>query len=174
MSAPVLIGYFDSEAQVLDATRAVREAGFVLHDVYTPYAVHGLDDAMGLKPSRLTWVCFGAGLLGCTLALSLQYYTSVVSWPLNVGGKPFNSFPAFIPVTFELTVLFAALATVAAFLSRAKLFPGSRRAVLPRVTDDRFAIAVAPREAPSELDAAEDLMRRHGAVATDLLEEVAS
>lgn len=170
MSSTVLIGYFDSEEKVLDATRAVREAGYTLHDVYTPYAVHGMDDAMGLKPSRLTWVCFGAGLLGATLALSFQYYTSVVSWPLNVGGKPFNSFPAFIPVAFELTVLFAALTTVAAFLARAKLFPGSKRVALPRVTDDRFAIAVEPRTAPAELAAAEDVLRRHGAVATARME----
>ncbi|MCP3140160.1 DUF3341 domain-containing protein [Pyxidicoccus xibeiensis] len=170
MSAPVLVGYFDSEEKVLDATRAVREAGYTLDDVYTPYAVHGLDDAMGLKPSRLTWVCFGAGLLGCTLAMSLQLYTSVVSWPLNVGGKPFNSFPAFIPVTFELTVLFAGLFSVAAFLVRAKLFPGSRRRALPRVTDDRFAITVAPRDAGPELAAAEELLVRHGAVATSRME----
>ncbi|MBZ4416934.1 DUF3341 domain-containing protein [Myxococcus sp. RHSTA-1-4] len=164
MSASVLIGYFDSEEKVLDATRAVREAGYALHDVYTPYAVHGMDDAMGLRPSRLTWVCFGAGLTGAAAALSLQYYTSVVSWPLNVGGKPFNSFPAFIPVSFELTVLFAALTTVAAFLIRAKLFPGNKRVALPRVTDDRFAIAVEPREAPADMAAAEDVLRRHGAV----------
>jgi hypothetical protein len=170
MSAPVLIGYFDSEEKVLDATRAAREAGYALHDVYTPYAVHGLDDAMGLKPSRLTWVCFGAGLLGCTAALSLQYYTSVVSWPLNVGGKPFNSFPAFIPVSFELTVLFAALFTVAAFLARTKLFPGNKRQALPRVTDDRFALALEPREAPAEVAAAEDMLRRHGAVETARME----
>ncbi|MFY1829728.1 DUF3341 domain-containing protein [Myxococcus fulvus] len=170
MSAPVLIGYFEKEEQVLEATRAVREAGHDLRDVYTPYAVHGLDDAMGLKPSRLTWVCFVGGLTGCTLALSLQLYTSVVSWPLNVGGKPFNSLPAFIPVTFELTVLFAALSTVAAFLIRAKLFPGNKRPTLPRVTDDRFAIVVAPRQTPESLEAAEDLMRRHGAVATDVRE----
>lgn len=170
MSAPLLIGYFDSEEKVLDATRAVREAGYALRDVYTPYAVHGMDDAMGLKPSRLTWVCFGGGLLGATAALSLQYYTSVVSWPLNVGGKPFNSFPAFIPVSFELTVLFAALFTVAAFLARVKLFPGNKRQALPRVTDDRFAIALEPREAPAELAAAEDMLRRHGAVETARME----
>ncbi|WP_342375526.1 DUF3341 domain-containing protein [Myxococcus stipitatus] len=173
MSAPVLIGYFDSEERVLEATRAVREAGHDLRDVYTPYAVHGLDAAMGLKPSRLTWVCFAAGAVGCTLAMSLQLYTSVVSWPLNVGGKPFNSFPAFIPVTFELTVLFAALGTVAAFLARAKLFPGNKRQALPRVTDDRFAIVIAPGQKPNALDAAEALLRDHGAVATDL-REVAS
>jgi len=170
MSTPVLIGYFESEAQVLDATRAVRDSGHVLQDVYTPYAVHGLDDAMGLRPSRLTWVCFGAGALGCTLALSLQLYTSVVSWPLNVGGKPFNSFPAFIPVSFELTVLFAALITVGTFFARAKLFPGNRKLALPRVTDDRFAIAVSPRRSPEALEDAEQLLRRHGAVALDLKE----
>lgn len=167
MSAPVLVGYFDSEEKVLDATRAVREAGYSLHDVYTPYAVHGLDEAMGLKPSRLTWVCFGAGLLGGSLALALQLYTSVVSWPLNVGGKPFNSFPAFVPVAFELTVLFAALITVGSFLARVKLFPGNRRAALPRVTDDRFAIALEP---PAELAAAEAMLRQHGAVETARME----
>ena len=170
MSAPVLVGYFDSEEKVLDATRAVREAGFTLHDVYTPYAVHGLDEAMGLKPSRLTWVCFGAGLTGGSLAMALQLYTSVVSWPLNVGGKPFNSFPAFVPVAFELTVLFAALITVASFLGRVKLFPGNRRVALPRVTDDRFAIAVQPREDAGDTAAMEDMLRRHGAVETARME----
>jgi hypothetical protein len=170
MSARVLVGYFDSEEKVLDATRAVREAGYALHDVYTPYAVHGLDEAMGLKSSRLTWVCFGAGLLGGSLALALELYTSVVSWPLNVGGKPFNSFPAFVPVAFELTVLFAALITVASFLARVKLFPGSRRVALPRVTDDRFAIALEAREAPSDASVAEELLRRLGAVETARME----
>ncbi|MCY1020960.1 DUF3341 domain-containing protein [Pyxidicoccus sp. MSG2] len=170
MSAPVLVGYFDSEEKVLDATRAVREAGYALHDVYTPYAVHGLDEAMGLRPSRITWVCFGAGLLGGSLALALQLYTSVVSWPLNVGGKPFNSFPAFVPVAFELTVLFAALITVGSFLARVKLFPGSRRVALPRVTDDRFAIALEAREAPEGASIAEELLRRHGAVETARME----
>jgi hypothetical protein len=173
MSSSVLIGYFDSEEKVLAATRAVREAGHPIQDVYTPYAVHGMDDAMGLKPSRLTWVCFGAGLLGCVSALSLELYTSVVSWPLNVGGKPFNSFPAFVPVAFELTVLFAGLLTVGAFLARAKLFPGSRHPVVPRVTDDRFAIAVEAREAPNNVAEAEQLLRQHGAVET-VRTEVAS
>jgi hypothetical protein len=166
MSSSVLIGYFDSEEKILDATRAARQAGYTVQDVFTPYAVHGMDEAMGLKPSRLTYVCFAGGLLGCTLALSLQLYTSVVSWPLNVGGKPFNSLPAFIPVAFELTVLFAGLSTVAAFLARSRLFPGSRRLALERVTDDRFALVLAPREGQLPHEAAEGMMRRHGAVET--------
>jgi hypothetical protein len=171
MSTSVVIGYFDSEERILAATRAARTAGLKIQDVYTPYAVHGMDDAMGLRPSRLTWVCFLAGLTGASLALALQYYTSVVSWPLNVGGKPFNSLPAFIPVTFELTVLFAGLSTVGAFLLRARLFPGRAQAVLPRVTDDRFALAV--EGAPEAVEAAGGVMRQHGAVELEM-REVAS
>jgi hypothetical protein len=166
-SSNVLIGYFDDEAKILDATRAARNAGYPVHDVYTPYAVHGLDEAMGLKSSRLTYVCFMAGLLGCSLALSVELYTSVVSWPLNVGGKPFNSLPAFIPVAFELTVLFAGHLTVLAFLGRSKLFPGSRRLTLPRVTDDRFALVLGPRDGQQVHEAAEGMLRRHGAVELD-------
>ncbi|WP_224242798.1 DUF3341 domain-containing protein [Hyalangium gracile] len=164
MSSSVLIGYFDNEDKILDATRAAHQAGYPVHDVYTPYAVHGMDEAMGLRPSRLTYVCFAAGLLGGSLALALQLYTSVVSWPLNVGGKPFNSLPAFIPVTFELTVLFAGLITVAAFLARSRLFPGSRRLTLPRVTDDRFALVLGARQGEQAHHAVEDMLRRHGAV----------
>lgn len=165
MSQSVLIGYFDSEERILAATRAARESGYSIHDVYTPYAVHGMDDAMGLRPSRLTWVTFCAGLTGLTAALSLQLYTSVVSWPINVGGKPFNSFPAFIPVAFELTVLFAGLGTVAAFLARCTLFPGQKRAALPRVTDDRFALAL-DAEGPE----AEQALKQLGAVETAKVE----
>lgn len=164
MSQSVLIGYFDSEEQILAATRAAREAGFNIHDVYTPYAVHGMDDAMGLRPSRLTWVTFLMGLTGLVSALSLELYTSVVSWPINVGGKPFNSLPAFIPVAFELTVLFAGLGTVAAFLARSTLFPGQKRLALPRVTDDRFALALRAEGHAAELAEAEHTLQQLGAV----------
>ncbi|XXF79906.1 DUF3341 domain-containing protein [Myxococcaceae bacterium GXIMD 01537] len=170
MSQSILIGYFDSEERILSATRAAREAGYNIHDVYTPYAVHGLDDAMGLRPSRLTWVTFFAGLTGATAALSLELYTSVVSWPLNVGGKPFNSLPAFIPVAFELTVLFAGLGTVAAFLLRSRLFPGHKRLALPRVTDDRFALALGTEGPASEVAEAEETLRKLGAVETKQVE----
>jgi hypothetical protein len=163
------IGYFDSEEKVIKATRAVREAGHRIHDVYTPYAVHGLDAAQGLKPSKLTWVTFLAGLTGLTAALSLQIYTSAIAWKLNVGGKPFLSLPAFVPVSFELTVLFGGLATVAAFFIRTKLFPGKQALVLPRVTDDRFAIALV---ADAKAGALETVLRHHGAVETENREVV--
>jgi hypothetical protein len=106
---------------------------------------------MGLRRSRLTWVCFLAGLTGGSSALAFQVWTSAVSWPLNIGGKPFASYPAFVPVTFELTVLSAALVSAAAFLFRSRLFPGRRSAPLPRVTDDRFALVTADSHATRTL-----------------------
>lgn len=155
------VGYFGDEKKLLSATWAARKAGLSVHDAYTPHAVHGLDEAMGLRPSRLTWVCFGAGLFGLASALGLQYYTSVVSWPLNVGGKPFFSLPAFVPVAFEVTVLCAGLITVGALFARAGLFPGRKVHPLPRVTDDRFALAVL---AGGDLDQVTELFRRNGAL----------
>jgi hypothetical protein len=157
MSTTHLTATFTDEAGLLAAVRAARGAGIAIDDAYTPYAVHGLDDAMGVRRSRLTWVCFLAGATGAILALAFQIWTSAVDWPLNVGGKPFASYPAFIPITFELTVLSAALTSAAAFLARSRLFPGRRAAPLPRVTDDRFTLVLA------DGDTARGLMRAAGA-----------
>jgi hypothetical protein len=163
------VAWFEEEHDVLAACAQAREQGLAVDDVYAPYALHGIDRAMGLSPSRLTWVCFFAGLFGLTSMLTFEWWTSAVAWPLNVGGKPFNSFPAFIPVGFEFTVLCAGLGSVAALLVRAKLWPGKKRPVLARVTDDRFALAL---EAGAGFDeqAASALCAAHGAVETSYLE----
>jgi len=166
----VYVGYFDSEEAILDATSAARDAGLAIHDVYTPYAVHGMDEAMGLRRSRLGLVCLFAAVLGLLCAVGLQYYTSVVSWPLNVGGKPAASWPAFVPVTFELTVLFAALITVAALLVRAKLFPGRRAHALPRATNDLFALALETEDAGFDEGAVVGFLASRGALSTELVE----
>ena len=143
MSRHLMIAVFARDAELLVAARAAREAGLRIVDAHTPYAVHGLADAMGLPPSRLSWVCFAAGATGAILKLWFELWTAVVDWPLNVGGKPHNSLPAFVPITFEVMVLFAGLATVAAFFIVARLWPG-REAHVPiaGVTDDRFALIV--------------------------------
>jgi hypothetical protein len=142
---------FDDERSLLAATTSARRAGIAIDDAYTPYAVHGLDEAMGVRRSRLTWVCFAAGLTGAASAIGFQIWTSAVSWRLNVGGKPFASIPAFIPVTFELTVLSAALTTAFFFFFRSRLYPGRTAAPPPRVTDDRFVLVVADSEAARRL-----------------------
>jgi len=155
-----VIAVFADERDLIAATRAVRERGCEVVDVYTPYAVHGLDAAMGLRPSRLSWVCFLCGALGAGLALWFQFWTSAVDWPLNVGGKPFNSLPAFVPVIFEVCVLFAGLGVVAALFVRCRLWPG-RRARVPdvRATNDRFVLVARPRQ-QVDLRA---LLEEHGA-----------
>ena len=161
-----LMAVFEEPDQVVEAARQARGAGYAVADAFVPFAVHGLDEAMGLRRSRLTWVCFAAALTGGTVAMSFQLWTSASSWPLNVGGKPFASLPAFLPVTFELTVLTAALVSAATFFFRSRLFPGKQAPVLPRVTDDRFVLMVDTDAADAEA-----LMRQAGAVEVTSLSE---
>jgi hypothetical protein len=147
MSGNVLVAVFDREDQLLRATRTARQKGVAIVDAFVPYPVHGLERALGLPPSRLAWVCFLMGLAGLASILLFQYWSTASDWPINVGGKPWNSLPAFIPVTFEVTVLLAGVGTVAAFIWIAGLRPW-RIAVTTtlRVTDDRFALVM--RESP--------------------------
>jgi len=118
MSARIQKGIFVHESDLLRATKAVRDADYRIIDAFTPFAVHGLDRAMGLRASRLTWVCFFCGLFGLVSLTWLIYWTSISDWPINVGGKPWNSWPAFVPVMFEGTVLFSGLGVVFALFVR--------------------------------------------------------
>lgn len=151
MKRRLLVSIFERPEDLLGATAAARERGLEIADAYTPYAVHGLDRAMGLQRSRLPWVCFLFGLFGAGSMLFFQQWASAVDWPINVGGKPWNSVPAFIPATFEMTVLLAGVGTVVAFIVVAGLRPGRQRFTPDvRVTDDRFALVLV--EAPAGFD----------------------
>lgn len=154
MSRRLLVGVFANEQDTLHAVRVSRKRGFKILDVYAPYAVHGLEEAMGLSPSRLPWIVFALGVLGAGLKVWFEFWTTAIDWPVNVGGKPFNSLPAFVPVTFEVMVLFAAVGAVLSFFFVCRLFPG-KRTVLPisGVTDDRFAIVL--EETDSRFEATE-------------------
>ena len=172
MTSRLFVAWFEHEDGILEATRAARQAGYAISDAYTPYAVHGMDEAMGLPPSRLPRVCLGGGLAGALLALGFQVWTSAVDWPVNIGGKPLASVPAFIPLTFELMVLLAGLGSVAALFIRARLYPTPSPAfLLPRVTDDRFALVLAGAS-DGRLDepGMRALCERAGAQATELME----
>ncbi len=159
-----LIAIFEREADILAATAEVRRRGQTIADVYTPYPVHGLDKAMDLRPSRLPWVCFALGLAGASFKVWFEFWTSAVDWPINVGGKPWNSLPAFVPVTFEVMVLFAALSTVAAFLFGRRLLPGKRaRLASPRVTDNEFALVIEQKDASFSLGEVSAWLREMGA-----------
>lgn len=171
MSARVFVASFENEQLLLDAAAAARQAGFPAHDAYTPYAVHGLDEVLGLRPSRLPWVCFGCGLFGLLAALLFQWWTSAVDWPLNVGGKPPASNPAFILVGFELMVLLAGVGTVFAFFVRARLYPRAEPAFsIERVTDDRFALCFLPTDRGFDEARVRTLCESSGAVSTGFVE----
>ena len=143
MRARVVIATFPHVDGLLNAVRRARHEMLRVYDVYAPFPVHGLDEAMGIRRTRLPKVTLIAGLTGLTFALCFQYYANVLDWPLNVGGKPDNTTLAFIPISFELTVLFGGLTTVAAFLLRTKLFPSKQPWLpAPGITDDTFAIVI--------------------------------
>jgi hypothetical protein len=168
MTRRVLAGSFATEDDLLGAARAARERGLRIADAYTPYPVHGLDRAMGLRPSRLPWACFLYGLIGATFAASSQYWAWSRSWPLNVGGKPWNSWPAFVPVTFEVMVLLGGLGLVLTFLLRCRLLPGREPAPHFRgATDDRFVLVVECPDAPGGEDAARRLFHDFHAAPVD-------
>jgi hypothetical protein len=160
MSKRLMIATFEREEDTLAAVRASRQRGLKILDVLSPYAVHGLDHALGLRRSRLPWIVFGVGLTGAVLKVVFQVWTSSVNWPINVGGKPFRPWLAFVPVTFEVMVLFAGITGLLVFLIACRLYPG-RRAVLPvaRTTDDRFAIVVEQTDAAFDARAVSTLMR---------------
>jgi hypothetical protein len=135
--------YFDDEVPLLQAVRKLRESKEIITDVLSPFPVHGLDEALSIKRSRIPIVGFIFGALGAILAFGFQAWVFTVSYPLIIGGKPFFSVPAFIPITFEVTVLFAGLSMVAALLIRSKLKPDIRfEPVDERITDDRFVILI--------------------------------
>ena len=112
--APIygLLAEFETAEQILEATHRAREAGYRAMDAYTPYTVEGLATELGLDRTRVPMVVLIGGLVGAAAGFFMQYWAMAVDYPLNIGGKPYNSWPAFIPITFELMVLVAAFAAI--------------------------------------------------------------
>ncbi|MBL3655439.1 DUF3341 domain-containing protein [Fulvivirga sediminis] len=138
-----VLGIYDDEDVLLSAVRKVKESGVKIHEVYTPFPVHGLDEELGYKRTRLPIVAFLFGLLGTTLALTMQIWMLGYDWPMIIGGKNFASLPPFIPVTFELTVLLSALGMVGTFMITSNLKPyGKPRLMDKRCTDDKHVMAI--------------------------------
>ncbi len=107
-----MIGIFTNPDSVLKAATEIRRAGYSKFDFHTPYPLHGLDDAMGIKRTVLPWISLGAGIAGLGVALHLQWWTGAVDYPLVIGGKPLFAFEPSIPIAFELTILLCAIGTV--------------------------------------------------------------
>lgn len=138
-----ILGVFDDEDVLLHAVKDVRGSGVKIHEVYSPYPVHGLDEELGYKRSRLPIAAFLFGMLGTSLALTMQFYMMSFDWPMIIGGKDYAAFPDFIPVTFELTVLLAAFGMVGVFMVSSNLKPWAQPRIFDlRSTDDKHIMAV--------------------------------
>ena len=149
-----IVGSFDDEKVLFPAVKKVRKAGYKLHDVYTPFPIHGLDTAMGLRDTSLHTAGFIYGITGTTTALTFMGWVFTKDWPLNIGGKPHFPLPAFIPITFELTVLFSAVGMVLTFCYLCQLAPFVKKHHFSlRATDDQFVMVLEVNKRTNEEDA---------------------
>lgn len=141
-----LMAELETVNQVLTGAERVRDAGYTRWDVHTPFPVHGLNDAMGLRMTRLPWLTMAFGVTGCLTGLVMQWWMSAVDYPVIVSGKPLFSLPAFIPICFELTILFSAIGTFVSMIvanGLPKLYhPTFKSHRFRRATADRFYIVI--------------------------------
>lgn len=162
------VGCYDDEAVLFPAVDKVRNSGYKLHDVYTPFPVHGLDKALGHKDTDLHVAGFIYGITGTCTALGFMSWIFTSDWPINFGGKPHFALPAFIPITFETTVLFAAVGMVLTFCYLNQIMPGVKKHVFhPRQTDDLFVVVLEINEQTSEQEAI-DFLKSTGTVETSV------
>jgi hypothetical protein len=137
------VACYDDEEVLFPAVKKVRSSGYKLHDVYTPFPVHGLDHALGHKETDLHVAGFIYGITGTSTAVGFMSWIFCSDWPLNIGGKPHWALPAFIPITFETTVLFAAVGMVLTFCYLNQIMPGVKKHVFhPRQSDDLFVVVL--------------------------------
>jgi hypothetical protein len=163
MSKTFLLGKFWDPEMTVDAISKVHGSGVQIYDVYAPFPLHGIEPYLDIKRSRLSVASFIYGALGLACAIALQAGIYGLIWPMNIGGKPALSFPAFVPISFELTVLFAAHGMVLTFLIVARFWPGKKVSLMDsRQTDDVFVIAI-DKEKITDEGAMKTLLRETGA-----------
>jgi hypothetical protein len=170
-----LLAEYDSAASLYAACEKVRDAGYAAWDAYSPFPVHGLERAMGLRPSLVPWIVCVMGFTGASLGFLLQWWTSAVDYPLIISAKPFNSYQAFVPVTFESGILIGAFGAVFGMFGLNRL-PQLYHSLFnvkrfERVTDDKFFIAIETRDPRFDPEKTRALLESTGAVVVEEVED---
>lgn len=159
-----ILGLFKDPDEMMHGIDKLQANDIAVYDVFTPMPIHGIEEKLGYRRSRLPVAAFCFGLLGTCSAFSLLYYCLVYDWPMNIGGKPAFAAPDFIPIMFELTVLFAAFGMVGTYYFANHLFPGRAPRVMDlRATNDRFVIAIDAKTNPYP-EKIDNLLKEAGAV----------
>ena len=157
-----LLAEFASPQDLVRAAARIRDAGYTKWDAHTPFPVHGLDDAMGIKTTRLSFLVLAAGVVGAASGLLMQWWMNAIDYPVIISGKPFNSLPADIPVTFELTVLLASLTSFIGMLIANALprfhHPLFKNPRFRQVTTDAFFLAIEAADPRFDHAATEQLL----------------
>lgn len=170
-----LIVEFDNTIDLLEAAAKVRDAGYRQWDVHSPIPIHGMDDAMGIRPTILPWMVLGAGLTGLAVALLMQWWMNAFDYPILISGKPLFSLPANIPVTFELTVLFSALTGVFGLIALNGLpqlyHPLFSSVRFRRATTDRFFIYIEAEDPLFDIQKTQEFLASLGGLAVETIEE---
>ena len=163
MNTTHIIGVFDSKADLLAGIEKAKSKNFTINEIYTPYPVMEAIDALERK-SKFTLAAFFYGLAAVIGVLSFLYWTSVISWPINYGGKPTNAFPSFIIITLVLTILTITIMSLLTFSVRARIYPG-KKYTLPddRATDDKFIILFDKKTAGGGFEAISSALKAGGA-----------
>ena len=169
-----MLAEFATPADLYHACERVRDAGFTRWDAHTPFPVHGIEKAMGIRRSLLPWIVLVMGLTGAACGFGLQWWVHSDAYPLVISGKPYFSWPAYIPITFEVAVLFAAFGAVLGMLGLNRLpmlyHPLFRSKVFERVTDDSFFISIESWDPQFDPSATRKLLETAGARSVELLE----
>jgi hypothetical protein len=159
-----ILAHFEDPDDMMHGIDKLQENNIAIYDVFTPMPIHGIEAKLGIKRSRLPIAAFCFGITGTVTAFTMIYYMLVHDWPMNIGGKPAFAFPDFIPVMFELTVLFASFGMGFTFFFANHLFPGRAPRVMDlRATHDRFVIAIDAKANPYH-DKINNLLTEAGAV----------
>ena len=162
------IGVFDDSDKLLHAVHTLRDKGVKIFDCYTPFPVHHLDAALGYKRTNLTVGAFIMGALGALSGFTLAYYMNVKDWPMIIGGKPMDIsvVTSFIPVIFELTILFTAFGMVGMFFMRSRMIHGIKEDILDiRQTDDHMVLAIDnAQDQPLSAEEIQALIQSEGAI----------
>ncbi|HLV59960.1 MAG TPA: DUF3341 domain-containing protein [Fredinandcohnia sp.] len=170
----LLVAEFDTPADIVHAAELLTAEGYKRFDAHTPFPVHGLDKAMKIPKSKLGWIVFGHGAVGAIGGFALQAWSSTVAYPMIIGGKPYLSFQAFVPVTFALTILLSAFGAVFGMLFLNGLprwnHPMLNSRHTARMTDDKFYISVESRDPLFDENRTRELLEKAGGKRIAILE----